>query len=110
MDLKDIPEVGGITGDGDYAYFVLRTYGDGQRMIVRCWPHGSPEPDPYDEPGIDPARVSFAILGGGVLSVSTDRTGIVVGGSSRTHGREPDREATANMLRRAFPDRIVEIL
>src|SRR3989344_5778405 len=110
MDLKDIPEVSGITGDGDYAYLVLRAYGDGQRVIVRCRPHGSPEPGSYDEPGSDPAKVSFAILGGGNLSVSTDRIGIVVGGSSRTHGKEPDREANVALLRNAFPTRTVKIL
>ena len=115
MELNDLPEVSGIGGDGDYKFLIVDIFDkslQNHRRILRAGlVDMAVKPDERllhidihqmisAEHGKDIRHMN---RGGGWPELREKRSRIVVSRSSRDYGREPDRDETLNMIRRAFP-------
>lgn len=118
MELNEIPEVSGVKMSAMLKFIVAEVVcGKEKRLVVRAdlFVRKSSE-DERDLSHDDILNALYEelkdvgkpkMLGGGWLYVGEDR--IVIHSDSYEYGIEPDRQATADMLRRAFPERKIEI-
>jgi hypothetical protein len=105
MKLSEIPEV--ILTTRDYKYLLLEIFslkeGVGKLIIRGCRRpryHNGIFLEERRKYNVDEFHIS--VLGGGSVVIDENRE-ITIGEKSQEYGREPDRNVTAEILRRHFP-------
>lgn len=120
MELDGLPDVRLEESGVTFKYLVLRFDSDGQgKVLVRGVNYRPYEPDAvqrivnwtWDEleaSGFREGQDDLTMVGGGTLSINPYYEKVTLFGELPGVGAEPDREATSQLVKAAFPDHSVE--
>ncbi len=113
MDVTLIPDVFIGTEGAIRKFIVAKVHSsDVQKLVIRADGKSQYHADILDALNKEVASQGCCAecVGGGFLNVRSRLRCIFISGKSSRYGAEPDRQKTADMLRKHFPEYCVEVL